>query len=182
MPNWCITEYKMSGLKEDIDSLQLLIEKNYPDSKIKNGFGKYWLGHLAQYFKMDYAKVHCRGSIIDFSRDNDTSYTILTETAWNQCGELMFHLAAKFDLNLLYLEDEPGLEIFVTNDVNYEVYEYDYNVDDLNKDLDDPFMDEEGVRNYLLKNYNILWDGVTLYYDCGEGVIIRKLEREERGC
>lgn len=183
MPNWCTTEYRLSGLKEDIDNLQYFIEKCYPDSKVGNGFGKYWLGHLAVHYGMDYNKVHCRGSIIDCYRDSDTSYIIITETAWSQCGELMFHLAGFNNLSMLYLEDEPGLCIFVTNDIFYDVWKYDYYVDDMNFQLEEPFMSKEGVRDYLMKQYNVKWDGQTYYYsDMGDGVIIRELEREESCC
>lgn len=71
--------------------------------------------------------------------DNDmASLKLTTETAWVACSELMDKIAGKYDLQLFYYSEEPGCEIFETNDLEGQFYSFRYMVDS----------EKEGIEYY----------------------------------
>ena len=71
--------------------------------------------------------------------DNDmASLKLTTETAWVACSELMDKIAEKYALQLFYSSEEPGCEIFETNDLEGQFYSFRYMVDS----------EKEGIEYY----------------------------------
>ena len=135
MPNWCFTTYKCVGdVKEILDLNNKLMElDNMKEPLLPNGFGNLWLGCLVKILGGDAEKVYCRGDITEFSyNEEDDVLTIDTQTAWNEMEEVRFFLKKVYpSLEIYYYEEEPGCEIYQTNDRHGRFFPQRFILDDL---------------------------------------------------
>lgn len=118
MPNWCDTTYKCVGKEEEILSLHATLETLQKDikSRVENGFGHMWLGNVIDALGGDWEKFSCRGEIESFSLD-DGVLTIFQSTAWNEQEGFRYFIQAKYpSIKVYYLEEEPGCDVYFTND------------------------------------------------------------------
>ncbi len=120
MPNWCFTNYVLTGEKKEIKNLyekmKRLQERKTP--LVPNGFGTSWLGCLVKRLGANPKAVWCRGDWSDLrlSEDELTLY-FNTETAWGRASEVEDLIREKFpSIGIYYLEEELGMGIFQTND------------------------------------------------------------------
>ena len=129
MPNWCFTDIKMTGEKEKVQFLHDKIEEWTSKDYMQNGFGNTWLGNIVLgsgiAIEEDIDKhdaPRCRGSIvytdIDLFDTNNAELTVQTETAWNPMMKMWSMINEQYDLNLdiVYSAEEPGCELYLTND------------------------------------------------------------------
>ena len=129
MPNWCFTDIKMTGEKEKVQFLHDKIEEWTSKDYMQNGFGNTWLGNIvlgsgiATEEDIDkHDAPRCRGSIvytdIDLFDTNNAELTVQTETAWNPMMKMWSMINEQYDLNLdiVYSAEEPGCELYLTND------------------------------------------------------------------
>lgn len=126
MPNWCSTQITIHH--DDVNKLKLLdaliddwTSKNYK----ANGFGLTWLGNIVgnsgvatidEDYKTD---VRCRGSMTYKDLNLDGNELIIdTETAWAPMLQMWIRILNKYlpDAELTYRTEEPGCEIYCTND------------------------------------------------------------------
>ena len=136
MPNWCDTQYKIIGKKEEVQDLYSKIQQlqNMEEPLEPNGFGNLWLGCLLTILGGDWEKVYCRGKIIDFSLD-DGVLSINTETAWSEMQEVRQFIQQNYpSLEIFYYEEEPGWGIYQTNDHDKRFFSFRYILDDLEGD------------------------------------------------
>ncbi len=123
MANICDTEYKIFGNTKDIDKLNAVLEQLWKDNRR-------WLGALVRALDGDTDNMCCRGDIEDFERDSDTEITIRQSTAWCEQEEVRYFLQERFpDIRILYYEEEPGCDVFCTNDLNGEVWTHNWVLD-----------------------------------------------------
>lgn len=62
MPNWCATNYAVTGHKTELQQFADLVNSLPSREDVKeNGFGKFWLGNLAVHLGGDWKKGHFRG-------------------------------------------------------------------------------------------------------------------------
>lgn len=118
MPNWDSIQYTISGeeneLQEIYDALLKMKESEHPDwvgSALLN------LGYQREFLD----KCPLRAFVQEFSLE-DGQLVITTEEAWTMT---MFPslLLEKFpNLDLLYIQEEPGCEIYETNDAEGNTY------------------------------------------------------------
>ena len=137
MPNWCDTQYKIIGKKEEVQDLYSKIQQlqNMEEPLESNGFGNLWLGCLVTILGGDWEKVYCRGKIIDFSLDDDSIMSIDTENAWSEMQEVRQFIQQIYpSLEILYYEEEPGWGIYQTNDHDKRFFSFRYILDDLEGD------------------------------------------------
>jgi len=120
MPNWCFTNYALTGERKEIKNLyekmKRLQERKTP--LVPNGFGTSWLGCIIKCLGADPNTVWCRGDWSDLrlSEDGDVLY-FNTETAWGRASEVEDLIRKKFpSIGIYYLEEELGMGIFQTND------------------------------------------------------------------
>lgn len=121
MPNWCDTTYKCVGSKKDLRKLFSILKKNdkRKTSRIKNSFGRMWIGNIIDALGFKWEEHRCRGEIIDY-RLEDGILTIDQETAWceqegfRQCIEKAFP-----NIQVYFQEIEPGCGVFYTNSLEY---------------------------------------------------------------
>lgn len=132
MPNWCYTSYRIVGKAEEVNELYAKIQQlqNMEKPLLENGFGNLWLGCLVTILGGDWEKVYCRGSIADFSLD-DGILSIETETAWGEMDEVRYFIEKVYpSLKIYYYEEEPGCEIYQTNDKHGHFFSERYIFDD----------------------------------------------------
>lgn len=109
MPNWCDTQYKIIGKKEEVADLYSKIQQlqNMNEPLEPNGFGNLWLGCLVKLLGGDYGQIYCRGHIIDFGYENDV-IGFSVESAWNEMAEVRQFLQQTYpSLKIFYYEEEP---------------------------------------------------------------------------
>ncbi|MBM6943746.1 hypothetical protein QVO10_01655 [Bacteroides gallinaceum] len=118
MPNWCSTAYVVEGDAKEIKSLYGLMKRLQDRKKpaVKNDFGTTWLGCLVNALGKDWKAVSCRGSWSGLKLDGDV-LKFNTETAWAPCNETFEAVREKYpSLRYYFIAEEPGLEVYETND------------------------------------------------------------------
>lgn len=127
MPHLCTTNIEIiCDNQTKLKNLYKLIEKCTESNYRKNGFGKMWLGNIvgnADIGTIDEDKdtdVRCRGWITELELSEGKIH-IATETAWEPCIEMWRFLLEKElpEAELIYIAEEPGCEIWWTNDPVY---------------------------------------------------------------
>lgn len=118
MPNWCDTTYKCVGDLKEVRSLYRILK--YIDNRktpiVPNGFGNRWLGNLVTKLGGNWESCRCRGEILDYHIDGNV-LTIYQSTAWcEQEGVREIIEKAYPSIKVYYREEEPGCEVYCTND------------------------------------------------------------------
>lgn len=169
MPNWCFTEYIFTGPLKELERLERNITKWTEENYAPNGFGKDWLGNIAEGAGIDYTKIPCRGTIGNLYMQTDqernrTGLYIDTETAWVPQHELWDFLIKKYapHTSYLYYAEEAGLGLYETNDIFRMYFDFDYAVDSYYDSTADEkiirFQDffPEGVNFWKDEDLNVL--------------------------
>ena len=151
MPNWNTTDYTLYGNKDNIKRLYTDLKNTVDIDRTKESKpftflgNSYWLGYIKKSLLPEVEEeLPVRGEISYIEEDiedhdNDmASLKLTTETAWVACSELMDKIAWKYDLQLFYYSEEPGCEIFETNDLEGQFYSFRYMVDS----------EKEGIEYY----------------------------------
>lgn len=123
MPNWCFTQYAITGDTNELQALNETLSDLWNAKKplVENGFGKNWLGCLVKALGGNPNKIWCRG---DF-RDNKIEpgpegcpvLRFTTETAWGRSVEVEDFLSQWYpSLSIWFFEEEGGNGIYQTND------------------------------------------------------------------
>ena len=133
MPNWCSTDYYIVGSKKEVLDLNKKMERleNRKKSLVKNGFGNTWLGNLVNYLGGDWEKVYCRGEWMcrEYNKEKNT-LTFTTETAWREMDEWRKFIESCYKtIKILYVTEEPGMEIYKTNDKDAIFFKSKYVLD-----------------------------------------------------
>lgn len=131
MPNWCETTYKCVGDEEEIKSLHEILQKidQRKEPKIPNGFGHLWLGELVTELGFNWEELRCRGEITGFELCEGV-LSIWQETAWCEQEGVRQAIEKKYpSVKVYYLEEEPGCEIYCTNDLEGTYFPDNYYLD-----------------------------------------------------
>lgn len=160
MPNWCGTDYIISGSKDTIHKIYDAIS----NSTVKPNSSKDWEGNvlLTLGIAFDESK-YMRGFINDDARiehdGEDTSILIFSaEEAW---GPTDFCKALKKeyqdDIEIYWYAAEPGMEIYETNDSEGVYFDNGYYVDTfVNGNYQDKyFSSEKEVLDWLTDNFGL---------------------------
>ena len=168
MPNWCSTSITIIGPKESLKIIWDEYQKAKRITAVKNDFGQSWLGNLLLHIGVDkdsvcHSDINCRGSVFYEEEDYDhNELRFQAESAWSPCAEVFDKFTRHFmnDAIVYYVSVEPGCEIYLTNDPDYDgcVYVDVYDDGDLPDWISSlqGFMDtkEEYVREYIAKHLN----------------------------
>lgn len=131
MANTCYTEIEIISenekqIEEFYEKLKKWTSTLHEYSKGVNT-GPLWLGNLV--LNAGIAKVaergvdrSCRGSILEIGKYSSDSIFIETETAWAPLMDIWQDLVAKYipDARIIYTAEEPGCEIYWSNDPDVE--------------------------------------------------------------
>ena len=128
MANCCYVEYKCVGkreqMKELLEALHLVM--NRETSRVENKWGKTWLGYLVEELQGHAASYTLRGRILDFKYDKEV-LTVIQETDWEEQRDMRIFLKEQLpEVDVYYTEEEPGGEVFSTNDVEGRFFPYRY--------------------------------------------------------
>ena len=131
MPNWCDTTYKCVGDLKEVRALHKILK--YIDRRkttiVRNGFGKWWLGHLVTKLGGKWEDYRCRGEITGYSFDGDV-LEITQYTAWCEQEGVRRIIQEKFPgIKVYYREEEPGCEVYYTNDTTGDYFPETYFLD-----------------------------------------------------
>lgn len=121
MPNWCYNAITISGTEESLNVLDENFAKAREHKGTESCFGEKWLGQMVEYLGYDASKVRCRGYILDYHHTPE-EICISTETAWGPLLEPILLMVEKFapDSEITYFCEEPGCDIYLTNDPTLE--------------------------------------------------------------
>ena len=131
MPNWCDTTYKCVGDPKEVRALHKILK--YIDRRkttiVRNGFGKWWLGNLVTKLGGKWENYCCRGEITGYSFDGDV-LEITQYTAWCEQEGVRRIIQEKFpSIKVYYREEEPGCEVYYTNDTTGSYFPEAYFLD-----------------------------------------------------
>ena len=140
MPNWREAVYKIVGDESELNELKAILDDIKDKLIIENDFGSLWLGNLINKLGGDYNKCDCRGEIVDYDL-TDGVLTIYQQTAWCEQEDVRYAIAERFpSLSIYFLEEEPGLDVYYTNDEYREYFPYRWKLSvqhyDNNGDID----------------------------------------------
>ena len=131
MANCCYVVYKCVGERKQLDELAAALYKvmNRKMTEVENKWGKTWLGWLVTALQGDATSYPLRGKICDFNDDKEV-LTITQETEWEEQRELRVFLKERFPaIDIYYTEEEPGGEVFATNDMEGRLFPFRYLLD-----------------------------------------------------
>ena len=128
MANTCFTVYKCVGKREQLDELAEALHKiiDLGMSVVENKWGKTWLGWLVSALYGNADAYTLRGKICDYNYDGEV-LTITQETEWEEQRGLRIFLKERFPkIDIYYKDEEPGTEVFVTNDAEGRFFPFRY--------------------------------------------------------
>ncbi len=148
MPNWCFTQYAITGERREVRSLynkmKRLQQRKTP--LLPNGFGVTWLGCLVKSLGSAPEAVYCRGHWFNLSLDEDGTLRFDTEHAWSRPSEVEDLIFEVFpSVSIYYIEEELGMEVFQTNDVSGQYFPETVILDD-EQDGMEYFTEEDALK------------------------------------
>lgn len=131
MPNWTTTTYRVAGDSKGNDQLYRVLKEmeSRESPKIDNGYGPMWLGELVNELGGDWETICCQGVIEDFEKESDSTLRINMSCAWCEQSETRHFLDATLTLKTYYVNEEPGTEIYETNDTTGKYFPDRYLLD-----------------------------------------------------
>lgn len=131
MPNWSETTYRVTGDPKGISRLYKTLQKmnQRKNPKISNGFGTMWLGELVNELGGNWENIRCRGEITYYDKNSDGTLSIYMSCAWCEQEETRHFLEATLSLKIYYCDQEPGCEVFQTNDTTGRYFSDRYLLD-----------------------------------------------------
>lgn len=127
MTDWCTTDYVFEGdvrnVKKLSNALVKLLKKDRGEMTDDLTTHSDWVGYVAKdLLQMDVAPSSCDGTFFCIEdsmvveKDDNSTVTFFTSTAWEQENATFAALAKSFHLKMYYLTFEPFGRIFETND------------------------------------------------------------------
>ena len=120
MANWASTSYRIEGSKSDLERVYGMIDNFMSERRkpVEENASKEWEGNVVKALGAtdeQVSKNYLRGFIQEYDMDGDT-IRIEVEEAW---GATDFrHVLAQLmpELTVYYIVEEPGCEVYATND------------------------------------------------------------------
>jgi hypothetical protein len=140
MPNWCAVDVKFFGNKDNVERL-------YHDwgtalKTISKGDSN-WLGRLLIYNNINPDIVYCRGFVIDIYIDDDV-LSVCSEDAWAPMSDFYELIAALYNVQYVYIAEEPGSEVYINTDTEgrffTDKYKIELYVENMDQYKDDPLI------------------------------------------
>lgn len=140
MANWCSTSYVIEGDKEILET----IEQAFDNHPVKENSNENWEGNILAALGIDCENSSIRGFVIDKSEIKDDIFSFVCEEAWCRTDFAELLLEKFPSISIYWMEEEPGCEVFRTNDA-YGVYFPDrYYVDiQINSNWESEYFEEE---------------------------------------
>lgn len=180
MANICDTEYRIYGPKKDLDTIYETIVQMQNDGIVE-------LDELVNRLGGKSADMRRRGEIRDLDYDDlACKLSIYQNTAWREQSDVRHFLEERFpDITIYYLDEEPGCGWFVTNDMNKEVWDCEYVLDDSKtgteyyssiKEIADYINDVYNPANRAEPNEDSIWNVMEQVRENGGGELYMLLK------
>lgn len=150
MPNWCTTSYALTGGRKEVRSLYNKMKRlqGRKTPLVPNGFGTTWLGCLVKALGGDPEKVYCRGQWRGLRLTLEGVLFFDTEHAWSRPAEVEMLLEIAYpSLQIYFLEEELGMDIFQTNDAAGEYFKEQVIIDEESEGME--YYTEEAALEHL---------------------------------
>ena len=124
MPNWAVTDYVITGSKEDVKKIADAANNAGKSGDQPGAFGR-WLGAFAKNLGIDWEALNImvRGefaSEIEYNENEDGTAELrfMTESAWAGCDDLFEAVRNLFDgrVSISYCCEEPGCCVYYKHD------------------------------------------------------------------
>ena len=133
MPNWCMTSYTIVGKASDVKRINDAL-KNHP---VKEDSAKNWQGNILNALGVSYDDVDkhsMRGFLYEHdyigeTGDGDAQLKMLYEEAWCRTDFADVLQEVFPDISIYWMAEEPGCELYQTNDSDGNFYPDRYYVD-----------------------------------------------------
>lgn len=155
MANTCSTNYICVGDPKEVGELHNLLKAN----------GNSSICSMLESMGVDLDELgkkglRCRGEIIYFDYDGDRILSIDQDTAWCEQEGFRKSIEAKFpSIKVFFREEEPGCDVYYTNDMTGEYYPERFLLDGDN--VYEYFTNAKEVTDYLLDKFGITANGET---------------------
>ena len=187
MPNWCSNSVAFYSNENGSNALLMAfyadVQKYVNYIEPDTGRRSDWCGHWLESNKIDTSNMFCRGTFESCELYPD-HVIIHMEAAWSPIEEVWDKMAEKYDLNYVFISEEPGCEVYINSDVEGRFFSTRFILNYF--ELDYLKLDSETLIKYgeRLKELS----GETRYYsgfdelldDCGrhDGNCIRSVENQ----
>ena len=164
MPNWCSTSIAVFGNKDNIRELYSKLEEIKKENRVENGFSNLWEGNLLDIYGIDWKSVHCRGEIEDYymqkTYEGKEYLRISQNDAWSPNTDYLYEIFKKagYDVDLVYLAEEPGCLLFENADSTGLFFKEEYKID---------WLVEEPIEELGLKEGDEMYE----YFDSEEDLL-----------
>lgn len=155
MPNWASVSYRIVGPKETLQKVYDAVQHPV----IEEGASEDWEGNVLKTLKPDWKQeidIRMRGFIqdYDFTDSDECPYiSINAEEAWDKTDFSQELLKILSDINIFYIVEEPGLEVYYTNDAEGVFFPERFYVDTHFNGNDDSecFQTEKDAYHFIAK-------------------------------
>ena len=137
MPNWCYTDYAITGNYEQVKDLYLKIKSlsDNTESLLENVFGKLWIGNLIYLLGGNTENIYCRSEIIEPIDYENESIRFTVMSAWSELDEVRNFIITLYpDIKVYFISEEGGCDYFVTNDKEKIFFKEQYILDIIGED------------------------------------------------
>ncbi|MES5131780.1 hypothetical protein BFS16_12390 [Hoylesella timonensis] len=155
MANWASTSYRIEGSKEDLEKVYNVIDEFMSERRkpVQADASNEWEGNIIRALGATDEQMknnYLRGFIEEYEMDGDI-IRIEAEEAW---GTTDFrHVLAQLmpELTIYYIVEEPGCEVYATNDADGKYFPERFYVDAyVNGDYQSEYFDtEEQAMTYV---------------------------------
>lgn len=155
MANWASTSYRIEGSKEDLEKVYNVIDEFMSERRkpVEVDASNEWEGNIVRALGATDEQMknnYLRGFIEEYEMDGDI-IRIEAEEAW---GTTDFrHVLAQLmpELTIYYIVEEPGCEVYATNDADGKYFPERFYVDAyVNGDYQSEYFDtEEQAMTYV---------------------------------
>lgn len=158
MANWATTSYRVEGSQNDLQELYGLIRAFCIGERtvMTDKSSKDWEGNVVLALGEEIGKNYVRGFIQYYELHENVLY-IEAEEAWNATD--FRHIIEKHyeEMKVYYIVEEPGCEVYATNDENGMYFDYRYLVDFSVNGIDywEYFKTEDDALDYIASKLQI---------------------------
>ena len=166
MANWASVSYRIEGDREILTKIKNIFEEYMNGTRLyKEGGCSTWCGNLFDALGIDIPKNYYMRSFINYIDlwERDDVLQIESEEAWG-LSDFSTLLQKSFDgLNVLYICEEPGMEIYITNDEEGVYFPCRYSVEVCvdGNGLYEDFVSKEELNNWLHERYGTDYDHIA---------------------
>ena len=155
MANWASTSYRIEGSKEDLEKVYNVIDKFMSERRkpIEVNASSEWEGNIIRALGATDEQMknnYLRGFIEEYEMDGDI-IRIEAEEAWGTTDFRQVLAQLMPELTIYYIVEEPGCEVYATNDADGKYFPERFYVDAyVNGDYQSEYFEtEEQAMTYV---------------------------------